>query len=377
MAEVPGGTTAWRGRRLHTVSGRAWSSHSWRRPSGGRRGPGRPLQVLGDAQRLLDPLAQPGQLDHLGVVKARPGPQCLRHLDPADPAGGRVEAVGERLLAHRARTQLHGDLVDGEPVGGDLALDHGRAEPVGGLDGDLGAVPGQRVEGEQHPGGLGRDHRLDDHAHGDLVVADPQPGPVGDRPVGEQAGPAALDVGGHVLGPPDPQVGVLLAGERGLGGVLGGGAGADRHRHPVVAQAQVGGRDLGRQPVPDPGRPATAGQRLGVGGGGDGEPGGHPVTLADQVTKAEGLAADQRRGLGAALLQPQDMAGTGHRLASRPAAVAQRGLPAGQMESSIPAMADPPGAGAGGHERFRPTPARQARCPVTPDRRSPCPTLAR
>ena len=39
----------------------------------------------------------------------------------------------------------------------------------------------QRVEGEQHPGGLGRDHGLDDHAHGELVVGDPQPGPVGDR----------------------------------------------------------------------------------------------------------------------------------------------------------------------------------------------------
>jgi hypothetical protein len=92
----------------------------------------------------------------------------------------------------------------------------------------------------------------------------------------------------------------------------------------IAAQPAVGGRDLGRQPVLDRDRPAAAGQRLSVGGGGDGEPWGHPVALADQVAKAEGLAADQRRGLGAALFQPQDMAGTGHQLASLAAAVAER-----------------------------------------------------
>jgi hypothetical protein len=148
MADIPGGPAARRGRRLHTVSGRACSSHTARPPAPPRRGPDRPLHVLGRAKGLLDALAQAGQLDRLGVLQARPRPQLARDLLADHPPRSRVEPVGERLLPNRARAQLHGHLVDGEPVGGDLALDDGGAEPVGGLDGDLRGVAVHRVEGE-------------------------------------------------------------------------------------------------------------------------------------------------------------------------------------------------------------------------------------
>ena len=144
MAEVPGGPTAWAA---------AGSTPSRAAPAAATPGvhrrawTDRPLDVLGHAQGLLDALAKAGQLEHLGVVQARPRPQGADRL-PDDPPGGRVEPVGERRL-DRARAQLQGHLVDSEPVG-DLALDDRRAEPVGGLDGHLRGVAVQRVEGEQH-----------------------------------------------------------------------------------------------------------------------------------------------------------------------------------------------------------------------------------
>ena len=101
----------------------------------------------------------------------------------------------------------------------------------------------------------------------------------------------------------------MLAGEGGLGGVLGGGAGADRHRHLVPAQPPVGGARSRPPAGPHRGRAAAGGQRLPVGGGGDGEPGRDPMALADQVAEPDRLPADQRRGVGAALLQPEDVAG--------------------------------------------------------------------
>jgi hypothetical protein len=125
------------------------------------------------------------------------------------------------------------DLVDEVVVRGDLAGHHRLAEPPRRVDRDLRAVPVGGVQRERHPGGLGVDHLLDPHRHRDHVVVVAGLVAVGDGPVGEDRRPAPLDVLEHRVGAADPQVGVLLAGEAGVGQVLGGGRRADRDRDVV------------------------------------------------------------------------------------------------------------------------------------------------
>ena len=232
--------------RLQTVSGRAWSRvTAW---SGGSVGVKGPLHVLGAAVVPLGPPGQPGHRLDLVVGEAGGGPAGLVDRDPLDPVAV-AQPVLDRLVGDGALDDLAEHLVDQEAVRGDLAGHDALAEPPGGLDRDLGAVAVAGVEGEGHPRGRGADHLLDPDRHGDHVVVVAPLAPVGDRPGREQARPAAGEVGQHLVGAADPQVGVVLAGEAGVGQVLGGGRGAHRHRDRVelaaLAELGVGAGDGG------------------------------------------------------------------------------------------------------------------------------------
>ena len=191
-----------------------------------------PLHVLGAAVVPLGPPGQPGHRLDLVVGEAGGGPAGLVDRDPLDPVAV-AQPVLDRLVGDGALDDLAQHLVDQEAVRGDLAGHDALAEPPGGLDRDLGAVAVAGVEGEGHPRGGRADHLLDPDRHGDHVVVVAALAPVGDRPGREQARPAAGEVAQHLVGAADPQVGVVLAGEAGVGQVLGGGRGAHRHRDRV------------------------------------------------------------------------------------------------------------------------------------------------
>ena len=81
---------------------------------------------------------------------------------------------------------------------------------------------------------------MNHHRHRQIGWGDVLARPVADRTGGVEARPARQDVPSDAVRTLDPQVGVLLPGERGVRGVLGGGAGADRDGH-TVAEARVRG----------------------------------------------------------------------------------------------------------------------------------------
>ncbi|MCB5293049.1 hypothetical protein BJQ90_02494 [Arthrobacter sp. SO3] len=137
-----------------------------------------------------------------------------------------------------------GDLVQHDVVRGDLAGDHHLADPVGGVDGDLGAVAVGGVHGDGDAGDAGVDHLLHHDSHGEAFVGDVVPEPVDDGAGGEERCPALPDVFGDGFDAVEPEVGVLLAGEGGVREVLCGGAGADGHRDRCLEaghQGLVGG----------------------------------------------------------------------------------------------------------------------------------------
>ena len=116
--------------------------------------------------------------------------------------------------------------LDHQVVGVHRAADHGFAQAPGGGDHQLVAAAVGRVGGEHHAGGLRLDHLLDDHGQGHRGRVDLLAGPIGQRALGPQRGPAVPDRSQQVLRPADVQVGLLLAGETRVRQVLRGGRGA-------------------------------------------------------------------------------------------------------------------------------------------------------
>ena len=143
------------------------------------------------------------------------------------------------LDGHLPPDDLAGHLADHEAVGRDLAADQRGTQAPAALDGDHRAVAGHRAAGEHDPGAARLDHALDHHRHGQILLAEPHPPPVADRLGVVQARPAPADMVGHGVRAAHPQVGVLQAGEAGLGVVLPGGAGPDGHRDRPAALPRV------------------------------------------------------------------------------------------------------------------------------------------
>ena len=284
-------------------------------------------------------LGRPGQAGHgldFGVGEAGAGGPLPGEVDPDH--GVALDPQLDGLVRDLSAGDLPQDLVDQVVVRRHLARDHRLAQAPAGIDGHLGAVPVAGVEGEGHPRGDGPHHLLHAHAHGHRGVGVPRPRPVADRPGRPQAGPAPQDVAAHVLGAVHPQEAVVLAGEAGVGGVLAGGRGAHRHRHPCdpafVAQPVVGdrhrlghlggqgcgldagphhGRDLlqrGRVRQVSPGEQVLhvaghlgPGQVGGEGPRGDGEAGRHGQSGPGHLPQAGVLAAHQRQELRDVLIE--------------------------------------------------------------------------
>ncbi|MCY1220810.1 hypothetical protein D9M72_328400 [compost metagenome] len=144
------------------------------------------------------------------------------------------------LVAKVLGDDSQGDLVQHDVVRGDLAGDHHLADPVGGVDGDLGPVAVGGVHGDGDAGDAGVDHLLHHDGHGEAFVGDVVLEPVDDGAGSEERGPALPDVLGDGLDAGEPEVGVLLACERGIREVFRGGAGTHGHRDGCVEAGHQG-----------------------------------------------------------------------------------------------------------------------------------------
>ncbi len=186
---------------------------------------------------VLDGRAHAGQLDHLVVGEHQPAPVLLGR---GHVLGGLLGVGGvdhlDRLVAHLAHDDglvalLEGGFEHVPLVGVHRALDHVLAQAPG--PGDVDGVPesGLGVDGEHDPaaGQIGADHLLHCDGQVDREVVEVFVFAVADGPVGEQGGEAAAAGVQQVLHAPDVQVGLLLAGEAGVGQVLGRGRRAHGH----------------------------------------------------------------------------------------------------------------------------------------------------
>ena len=220
------------------------------------------------------------------------------------PAVGRTAV---RLSPSRTRQDPTRAGVDGKPVRVDRAGDHRLPQAGAGVDHRLPPPAGHRVGGEQHPRGGRVHHPLHHHREPDLPVVDAGRGAVGDRPIRPQRRPAPADRLDDPVRPDHVQIGVLLAGEAGVGQVLRGRRGPHRDGH-VLAQREVAvpnsRRDIGGHlssqqhgagPHRQLGPVAPADQlvhRTGdrpIGLGGDDEPVGHREPRADQLAEIRRL----------------------------------------------------------------------------------------
>jgi hypothetical protein len=139
---------------------------------------------------------------------------------------------------------LIGGLVDVELVRVHGTLHHSLTEPVGGGDEHRAVEPGLRVHGEHHAGraDVAAHHALDPGGQGDVGVDEAVVHPVGDRPVVVQRGEDGLHRLEQVVDAADVQEGLLLAGEGGVGEVLGRRTGPHRPGHLV--RTGVGGDEF-------------------------------------------------------------------------------------------------------------------------------------
>ena len=235
----------------------------------------RPLRQLQDvvvAHRVARPV----------VVRRRRSDEAVpavvvRHADllgTERAADQRAEAVAQTLLVHV------------EPVGDDLAL-HDR----------LAEAPRRRhvhdvsqarfgVEREHHAAGreIRPHHSLDPDTQGDIGLVDPHVSAIADRPGRVEAGEALADRAAHVTDAVDHQIGLLLAGERRLGQILGRRARSHGHidsgHARLGAQLRVGVDDRLGQIV---------GQRGRRDGGADAASSIGEVVDVDAVPSSEGL----------------------------------------------------------------------------------------
>ncbi|MPM62831.1 hypothetical protein SDC9_109709 [bioreactor metagenome] len=208
-------------------------------------------------------------------------------------------------------------------------------QPGHGVHRGVGADTGERVGGEHHAADHGRDQCLDHDSQAEAVLGDAVAEPVTDRPRGPQARPA-VDHGAHQLvGAEHVEVGLLLAGERQVGQVLGRRGGpygqgdlprsgracgdqprgrccgedgvADLVRHPSGGEGRPDGRagpfrsgGIGRvDPLESRGdhrAQAVSGDVGGVGRRGDHETTRHRISRPGQPDEIEALATDRRQG---------------------------------------------------------------------------------
>ena len=194
-----------------------------------------PLDVLRAAVVLLGTLGHGGDLHELVVGEAAGGGALGGDVATDEAAGGGVWDQLVVLVAEVLADDLQGDLVQDDVVRGDLAGDDHLADAPGGVDGHLGAVTVGGVEGHGDAGDAGVDHLLHDDGHGQTLVGDVVLEAVDDRAGGVEGGPALTDVLGDGVDADLPQVGVLLAGEGGVGQVLGGGRRTDRDGNLAAA----------------------------------------------------------------------------------------------------------------------------------------------
>jgi hypothetical protein len=155
-------------------------------------------------------------VDHLDLFRA----EVARH-------DGRKIRVVEERLEDLELVGVHGalhDVLSKTPCPGDQ---HELVEARLGID------------GEHHARGrhVGTHHLLDPDRQGHLKMIEAVEVAIGDRPVGEKRGIAAPAGGHQRLGAHDVQERLLLAGEAGVGQVLGRGRGADGDRQLLLIRA--------------------------------------------------------------------------------------------------------------------------------------------
>ncbi len=185
-----------------------------------------PLYILGELIPVLYPLGYAGEVGYLVVAYLLlcllGGGEGHLYIGVFMP-GVTVLHQLPGLLADVAVGYLQVILVDDVQVRGYAAGDDGFTEPVAGFDGYLGGIAGHRLQGEHYPGSLGLHHSL--HRDGDahLEVVEALLLPVEEGSGFEQGCPAPMHRVHHLLLALHVEVGVLLAGERRIGQVLGGG----------------------------------------------------------------------------------------------------------------------------------------------------------
>ena len=278
-----------------------------------------PLDVHRPAVVLLDHQGVAGQLGHVGVAQriavAQLGRGVLgRHqLAVLALLLGRGEAHADQLGAEvaaddRQLAALQRRLVDVELVGIDGALDHGLAEAVARGDEDDVGEAALGVDREHHAGraDVAAHHPLHPGRERDVAVRVALVHAVADGAVVVEAGEDLAHLRQHLVDAGDVEEGLLLAGERRVRQVLGGGRGAHREGRAgaVGRQALVFAADRrleGRRKrlLPDPA--ADLGAGLGQGAHVVGVEAGE--ALADplgQPAFGEELAEGMRRGREAA-----------------------------------------------------------------------------
>ena len=126
------------------------------------------------------------------------------------------------LVADDAVDHNEHDLVDHKVVGGHFAGDNHFAQAPRGVDHNLGAVAVGGVDGHGHARGVRVDHLLNGYRDRESFARNLVGLAVADGARGVEAGPALANLLHYVVLALNPEVRVLLAGERGVGQVFGG-----------------------------------------------------------------------------------------------------------------------------------------------------------
>src|SRR5574338_1420979 len=239
-----------------------------------------PLDVHRAAIVLLDDHGVTGQLQHVLVGQGELHPVGLGHIHrPGGTASflllgeDHLDQLGAEVAAdHRRLALCQGGLVYIELVGVHRALHDRFAQAIGGGDEDHVLETGFGIDGEHHSrsADVRAHHALHPGGERHLGVGEALVHAVGDGPVVVEGGKHLLHGVEDVLVAVDIQEGLLLAGEGGVGQILGGGGGT--HGEAALAlrgDLVVGGFDLRFEPgregrVHDPLTDLRAGLQEGI-----------------------------------------------------------------------------------------------------------------
>gem|GEM_PF-3119204 len=199
---------------------------------------------------LLDDHCLLGEVGDLFIAQAEARTVGRIDVDSLDRLAGlgfvaidHFDRLAAQIAAQDSRaTSFQRLLVDVELVRVDRTLHHGFAKAVGAGDEDHITEARFGVEGEHHTGGAGfrADHALYTGRQGDQLVIETLVHAVGNGTVVEQRGEHFLGRADHVVHATDVEEGFLLAGKGRVRKVFGGGRGADRDGHVVVAAGHFG-----------------------------------------------------------------------------------------------------------------------------------------